>query len=72
MKKFAIAALAAIAAAVSFSGAAQASWCDDGYSTYHTASYRHHDYDDDYCYVKKVVYYDDYGYRHYKRVRICN
>jgi hypothetical protein len=38
---------------------------DDDYSyTYHYKKHRH-------CYWKKVVWYDDYGYAHYKRVKIC-
>jgi hypothetical protein len=71
MKKIAFAAVAVIAASASLSTAAKAEYCDDGYSYYHT-SYRHDDYERDYCYVKTVVYYDDYGYRHYKRVRVCD
>jgi len=71
MNKIAFAAVAVIAVSASLSTAAKAEYCDDGYS-YNRVSYRHYDYERDYCYVKKVVYYDDYGYRHYKRVRVCD
>ena len=36
---------------------------DSGY-TYRYKKHRH-------CYWKKAVWYDDYGYEHYKRVKVC-
>lgn len=70
MKKLALA-FAVLAAALSFSSAATAGYYDDGYS-YKRSSYRHHDYQEDYCYTKKIAYYDDYGYLRYKRIRVCH
>jgi hypothetical protein len=76
MKKFALGALAAIVATVSLSSAAEAGW-----------RYRHNGWHgrywgpvvvvsprvvyNDYCYVKKVKRYDDWGNVYIKRVRVC-
>jgi hypothetical protein len=72
MKNFAIAAFAALVATASLSSVAKAEYCNDDYSSYHRASYRHHDYDSSYCHYKNVKWYDDYGYIHYKQVKICD
>ena len=73
MKNFALTAFAALTALVSLSTVASAgSYYNDDYSGYRSSNYRHHDYDSDYCHMKKVRWYDDYGNVHWKRVRICN
>jgi hypothetical protein len=71
MKNFAIAAFAALVATASVSTIAQAGSYDN-YSGYDNSGYHHNDYESDYCHWKKVKWYDDYGYVHYKRVKICN
>jgi hypothetical protein len=72
MKNLAIVAFATLVATVSLSTVATAGSYDNNYSGYDNSSYRHNDYDSDYCHWKKVRWYDDYGYIHYKRVKICN
>jgi hypothetical protein len=77
MKKFIIAASAALVATVSFAATAEAGWKHRHHGWHH----RHHwgvvvvgpryDYDD-YCFVKKIKRYDDWGNVYIKRVRICD
>lgn len=71
MKKFAFAALAALAVTSSFAGIAKAGYYDD-YSGYDAPRYHHRDYGYENCYIKKVKWYDDYGYAHWKRERVCD
>jgi hypothetical protein len=77
MKKFVIAAIAAVVATVSLSSVAEAGW------RRHHGWYGHHGYwggprivirpvvYDDYCFVRKVKRYDRYGNLYVKRVRVC-
>ena len=79
MKKLALGALAAIVATVSLSSVAEAGW--RRHHGWHNGW--HHGYwggprivirpayYNDYCFVKKVRRYDDYGNVYVKRVRIC-
>lgn len=72
MKKFALAAFTIFAATASLStGASAGSYYNDD-SGYDNSSYRHRDYGRHNCHWKRVKWYDDYGYVHYKRVKICN
>ena len=76
MKKFIIAASAALVATVSFAATAEAGWKHRHHGWHH----RHHwgvvvvgpryDYDD-YCFVKKIKRYDDWGNVYVRRVRVC-
>jgi hypothetical protein len=77
MKKFAIAALTAIVATVSLSTVAEAGW---RWRHHHRWHGHHHGrifiaprvvYHGDYCFVKKVKRYDDWGNVYIKRVRVC-
>jgi len=78
MKKFIIATVAAVVATVSLSSVAEAGW------RRHHGWHGHHNFRhwgprivirpvvyDDYCFVKKVRRYDDWGNLYIKRVRIC-
>lgn len=78
MKKYIIAAVTAVVATVSLSTVAEAGWRrHHGWHGYHHGHfwgprivispvvY------DDYCFVKKVRRYDDWGNLYIKRVRIC-
>jgi hypothetical protein len=77
MKKYIIAAVAAVVATVSLSSVAEAGW------RRHHGWYGHHHYwggprivirpayYNDYCFIKKVRRYDDWGNVYIKRVRIC-
>ena len=78
MKKFIIAAVTAVVATVSLSSVAEAGW------RRHHGWYGHHHNRfwgprivirpvvyNDYCFVKKVRRYDDWGNLYIKRVRIC-
>ena len=77
MKKFAITALTAIVATVSLSTVAEAGW------RWRHHGHRWHNgywgpvvvvrpaYYNDYCFVKKVRRYDDWGNLYIKRVRVC-
>ena len=80
MKKFIIGGLAALVAIVSLASGAEAGW---KWKHGHHHGWRHHNhwgvvvvgprYDyDDYCFVKKVKRYDDWGNVYIKRVRICD
>jgi hypothetical protein len=79
MKKFAFAALAAVVATVSFSSVAEAGW--RYHHRWHGGVYfaprfvvrptRVVVYDN-YCFVKKVRHYDDWGNMYVSRVRVCN
>ncbi len=80
MKKFIIGGLAALVATVSLASGAEAGW---KWKHGHHHGWRHHNhwgvvvvgprYDyDDYCFVKKVKRYDDWGNVYIKRVRICD
>ncbi|MDB5523352.1 MAG: hypothetical protein JWM58_1115 [Rhizobium sp.] len=79
MKKFAIAALATLVATVSLSTVAEAGWRrHHGWNGHHHGHYNRFIYRaprvvvyNDYCFVKKVKHYDDYGNVYVKRVRIC-
>lgn len=67
MKNLLISAFAALVAFASAAPAANAGSYYSGYEyeyTYHHKKHRH-------CYWKKVVWYDDYGYAHHKRVKVC-
>ena len=77
MKKFIIAASAALVATVSMAATAEAGWKwkhhnNHGWKRHHwgvvVVSPR---YDDDYCFVKKVKRYDDWGNVYVERVRVC-
>ena len=80
MKKFALGALAAIVATVSLSSVAEAGW--RRHHGWHNGW--HHGYwggprivirpayYNDYCFVKKVREYDDYGNVYVRRVRVCS
>jgi hypothetical protein len=82
MKKLALAALAALVATVSLSSVAEAGWryrhngwhngWHHGYWGGPRIVIRPAYYADNYCFVKKVRHYDDYGNVYVKRVRICN
>ena len=77
MKKYIIAAVAAVVATVSLSSVAEAGW------RRHYGWYGHPHYwggprivirpayYNDYCFIKKVRRYDDWGNVYIKRVRIC-
>ena len=76
MKKFIIGATAALVATVSLASAAEAGWKwkqkHHGWKRQHwgvvVVSPRY----DDYCFVKKVKRYDDWGNVYIKKVRICD
>ena len=76
MKKFIIGSLAALVATVSLASTADAGW-RHRHGGWHN---RHHwgvvvvspRYYGDYCFVKKVKRYDDWGNVYVKRVRICD
>jgi len=77
MKTFIIGSLAALVATVSLASTADAGW-----RWRHHGGWRHHNhwgvvvvsprYYGDYCFVKKVKRYDDWGNVYIKRVRICD
>ena len=77
MKKFIIGSLAALVATVSLASTADAGW-----RWRHHGGWRHHNhwgvvvvsprYYGDYCFVKKIKRYDDWGNVYIKRVRICD
>jgi hypothetical protein len=79
MKKFAIAAITAIVATVSLSSVAEAGW-RHRHNGWHGNVFfaprivvrpaRYVVYND-YCFVKKVRHYDDYGNVWFNRVRVC-
>ena len=78
MKKFIIAASAVLVATVSMAASAEAGW--KWKHGHHHGWKRHHwgvvvvdpgSYGD-YCYVKKIKRYDDWGNVYIKRVRICD
>ena len=78
MKKFILGATAAIVATVSLASAAEAGW---KYKHKHHHWKKHHwgvvvvaprYVYNDYCFVKKVKRYDDWGNVYIKRVRICD
>ena len=76
MKKFIIGACAALVATVSLASAAEAGW------KHRHHGWRHHNnwgvvvvsprYYGDYCFVKKVKRYDDWGNVYIRKVRICD
>lgn len=67
MKNLAISAFIAVVAFTSAAPVANAgSYYGDEDSSY---SYRYKKHR--HCYWKKVRWYDDYGYIHYKRVKVC-
>ena len=81
MKKFIIAATAALVATVSMAATAEAGW--KWKHKHHNHGWKRHHwgvvvvnpgygYDDDYCYVKKVRHYDDWGNVYIRKVRICD
>jgi hypothetical protein len=67
MKNVLVSAFVALVAFTSMAPIANAGsyYGDDDYG--YTSHYKKHSH----CYWKKVVWYDDYGYAHYKRVKIC-
>lgn len=77
MKKFIVGSLAALVATVSLASTADAGW-----RWRHHGGWRHHNhwgvvvvgprYYGDYCFVKKIKRYDDWGNVYIKRVRICD
>ena len=76
MKKFIIASCAALVATVSLAASAEAGW------RHRHHGWRHHNnwgvvvvsprYYGDYCFVKKVKRYDDWGNVYIRKVRICD
>jgi hypothetical protein len=80
MKKLVVAALAAVVATVSLSSVAEAGWR----WRHHGWHGHHHNYwggprivirpayYGDYCFIKKVRRYDDYGNVYVKRIRVCD
>ena len=80
MKKFALGALAAIVATVSLSSVAEAGWrrhhgWNNGWHHGYWGGPRiviRPAYYNDYCFVKKVREYDDYGNVYVRRVRVCS
>ena len=79
MKKFIIAASAALIATVSMAASAEAGW-KWKHKHHHHGWKRHHGgvvvvsprYFGDYCFVKRVKRYDDWGNAYIKKVRICD
>jgi len=79
MKTFIIGSLAALVATVSLASAAEAGW-KHKHGHHHGWHKRHHwgvvvvspRYYGDYCFVKKIKRYDDWGNVYIKRVRICD
>ena len=77
MKTFIIGSLAALVATVSLASTADAGW-----RWRHHGGWRHHNhwgvvvvsprYYGDYCFVKKIKRYDDWGNVYVERVRICD
>jgi hypothetical protein len=81
MKKLILGAVAAVAATVSLSSVAEAGW---KWNHHHWHNGWHHGfwggprivirpayYAADYCFVKKVRAYDDFGNMYIRRVRVC-
>lgn len=77
MKKFIIAASAALVATVSMAATAEAGW---KWKHHNNHGWRHNHwgvvvvspgYYGDYCFVKKVKRYDDWGNVYIKKVRVC-
>jgi hypothetical protein len=70
MKTLALSAMVAFVTLASVVPVAQAGsyYSDDDNSGYEQ-SYRYKTYR--HCWWKKVKWYDDYGYTHYKRVKVC-
>ena len=80
MKKLVLGTLAALVATLSLSSVAEAGW------RHHHRWHGHHwgywggprivirpaFYADDYCFVKKIKRYDDYGNVYIKRIRVCD
>ena len=68
MKNLIVSAFTALVAIMSVAPSASAGsyygYEHSGY-TYKYKKYRH-------CYWKKVKWYDDYGYIHYKRIKVCD
>ena len=79
MKKFIIAASAALIATVSMAASAEAGW-KWKHKHHHHGWKRHHwgvvvvspRYHGDYCFLKRVKRYDDWGNVYIKKVRICH
>ena len=79
MKKFVVSALTALVAIVSLSSVAEAGWKWKHRHGWHGHHYRHWGprvvirpaYYGDYCFIKKVRRYDDWGNMYVKRVRVC-
>ena len=79
MKKFIIAATAALVATVSMAATAEAGW---KFKHKHHHHWKRHHWGvvvvgpryvyDDYCFVKKVKHYDDWGNVYIRKVRICD
>ena len=75
-KQIVIGTLAALVATVSLASTAEAGW---RYKHRHGWNHRHHwgvvvvapRYYGDYCFVKRVKRYDDWGNVYVKRVRVC-
>ena len=73
MRKIIIASIIAVTAATSFAAPSLASDCNDGYSNAGYYGHRQYArYEQPHCFTRKVVSYDDYGYRIVRRVRVCN
>ena len=81
MKKFIIAASAALVATVSMAATAEAGWKWKHHGWNHGWHHHNHwgvvvvnpgyDDDDDYCYVRKTKSYDDWGNVYIRKVRVC-
>jgi hypothetical protein len=77
MKKFILGSIAALVATVSLASAAEAGW---KHRHHHHGWKRHHwgvvvvspRYYGDYCFVKKIKRYDDWGNVYIRKVRICD
>lgn len=79
MQKFIIGAIAALVATVSLASAAEAGW-KWKHGNSHGWKSKHGHYNnyvvvspgyDDYCFVKKIKKYDDWGNVYIKKVRVC-
>ena len=66
MRKFIIAAAIATTAALTFAAPSQAGYYGGHKGGYYGGHYQ------SYCFVKKIRFYDDYGYLRFKRVRVCH
>ncbi|MBX9457400.1 MAG: hypothetical protein KL863_16060 [Rhizobium sp.] len=80
MKKFIIGATAALIATVSMAASAEAGWKNWKHGNNHGWKWKHGHHNsikiyspgyNDYCFVKKIKKYDDWGNVYIKKVRVC-